>query len=174
MEDMLRVGVITTTHGLHGEVKVFPTTDDNKRFKTLKHAMIRSRQGDIEVRIEHCKFFKNLVILKFEEFNDINEVEGFRKCDLLVARKNAIPLEEGEYFICDMIGADVYEYHPVGEPGRRIGELTEVLQTGANDVYLVRLPDGKEVLFPVIPDCVKRIDTKEKIVEVIVMDGLME
>ncbi len=174
MKDMLRVGVITTTHGLQGEVKVFPTTDDSKRFKKLKNAVIRTKKEDIEVHVEYCKFFKNIVILKFKEFNHINEVECFRKCDLLVSREHAVPLKEGEYFICDIIGADVYEYESGDNSGRKIGELMEVLQTGANDVYVVKLPDGKEVLFPVIPECVKKIDTRHKIVEVIVMNGLME
>ena len=169
MEDLLRIGVVTTTHGIRGEVKVFPTTDDVRRFKKCKDVILRTKKEDLPLTVESCKFFKNMVILKFKEFNNINDVETFRQCDLLVTRENAVPLKEGEYFICDIIGATVKE-----EDGSVVGELTEVLQTGANDVYVVVLPDGKEVLFTVIPQCVKKIDVENKEVIVYIMDGLME
>lgn len=169
MDNTLRIGVITTTHGIRGEVKVFPTTDDVKRFKKCKDVILHTKKEDLHLTVESCKFFKNIVILKFKEFNNINEVERFRQCDLLVTRENAVPLKKGEYFICDIIGASVKE-----ENGNEVGELTEVLQTGANDVYVVKLPDGKETLFPVIPDCVKKIDVENKEVIVNIMDGLME
>lgn len=169
MEDMLRIGVISTPHGVRGEVKVFPTTDDVKRFKKCKDIILQTKRENIPVTVESCKFFKNLVILKFKEFNNRNDVEKFRQCDLLVTRENAVPLKDGEYFICDIIGAVVKD-----EEEQEIGELTEVLQTGANDVYVVKCPDGKEVLFPVIPQCVKKIDVEKKEVIVTVMDGLME
>lgn len=170
MEDMLRVGVIASTHGLKGEVKVFPTTDDINRFKKLKEAIIKAKVGDITVHVEQCKFFKNMAILKFKEFDSINEIQGFVKADLMVERGNAVPLGEDEYFICDIIGASVYEE---GKE-EQIGTLTDVLQTGANDVYIVRMEDGREVLFPVIPDCVKTIDIENKKVVINIMDGLME
>lgn len=169
MEDTLRIGVITTVHGVRGEVKVFPTTDDVKRFKKCKDVILHTKKEDIPLTIESCKFFKNQVILKFKEFNNRNDVEKFRQCDLLVTRENAVPLEEGEYFICDIIGATVKE-----ENGNEIGELTEVLQTGANDVYVVKQPNGKEVLFPVISECVKKVDVEKKEVLITIMDGLME
>lgn len=169
MEDYLRIGVISTTHGIRGEVKVFPTTDDVKRFKKCKEVFIQTKKEMIPVTVTQCKFFKNLVILKFKEFDTINDVEKFRKCDLLVTRKNAVPLQKGEYFICDIIDATVKL-----EDGTEFGTLTEVLQTGANDVYVVVRPDGSEVLFPVIKDCVKKIDTENKEVIVHVMDGLLD
>ena len=169
MEDTLRIGVITTVHGVRGEFKVFPTTDDVKRFKKCKDVILHTKKEDIPLTIESCKFFKNQVILKFKEFNNRDDVEKFRQCDLLVTRENAVPLKEGEYFICDIIGATVKE-----ENGNEIGELTEVLQTGANDVYVVKQPNGKEVLFPVIPECVKKVDVEKKEVLITIMDGLME
>ena len=107
MEDTLLIGVITTVHGVRGEVKVFPTTDDVKRFKKCKDVILHTKNEDIPLTIESCKFFKNQVILKFKEFNNRDEVEKFRQCDLLVTRENAVPLKEGEYFICDIIGATV-------------------------------------------------------------------
>ena len=81
MEEFFRIGVITSTHGLKGEVKVFPTTDDVNRFKKLKKCILRTNKGDIEVEKNSCKFFKNMVILSFKEFKDINEIEKYKNCE---------------------------------------------------------------------------------------------
>ena len=83
MEEFLQVGVITATHGIHGEVKVFPTTDDPKRFKKLKKVLLDTGREKLELEVEGVKFFKNMVILKFKEYNDINQIEKYRKCPLL-------------------------------------------------------------------------------------------
>lgn len=170
MEDMLRIGVVTTTHGIRGEVKVFPTTDDPKRFKKCDEVILVTREGNLTLHVEGVKFFKNIVIVKFKEFNNINEVEGFRKCDLMVTRENAIPLEEGEYFLCDVIGAKVINE----EDDSTIGEIKQVIETGANYVFSIQTPEGKEVLFPVIDECIKSVDVEEKIVVAHVMKGLMD
>ncbi|MCM1244330.1 MAG: ribosome maturation factor RimM [Roseburia sp.] len=169
MEDLLRIGVITSTHGLRGEVKVFPTTDDAKRFENCDEVILDTKRGKQTLHIEKVRYFKNMVIVKFKEFNDINEVETFRKCDILVTRENAVPLEEGEFFICDIIGANVRE-----EDGTQIGTVKDVMETGANDVFVITTPEGKEVLFPSIPECIKKVDVEEKLVVAHIMPGLME
>ena len=170
MDDLLRVGVITTTHGIKGEVKVFPTTDDARRFDDLvgKEIFLIYKKEAISLHVENVKYFKNIVILKFEEYNNINDVEMFRKCDLMVSRENAVKLEEGEYFICDIIGADV-----VDEEERYIGKLGDVMETGANNVFIIELENGEEVLFPSIPDCIKKVDVENHKVIAHVMPGLM-
>ena len=140
MENMLRVGVITSTHGVRGEVKVFPTTDDAKRFKKLKTVILDTGKGQTTLEIEQVKFFKNMVILKFKEYNDINQIEKYRKCPLLVTREHAVKLKKNEYFIADLIGLQV-----VTDEGELLGELTDVLETGANDVYQVTDKNGKLV-----------------------------
>jgi 16S rRNA processing protein RimM len=169
MEDYLRVGVIANTHGIGGEVKVFPTTDDNERFRDLTQVFLDTKQGYIELVPEKVRFFKNMVILKFKDYDNINDIEKYKGCDLLVSREMAVPLEENEYFIYDIIGATVFT-----EDGCELGVLSEVLTNGANDVYVVRLKNEKEVLLPVIPDCVKEIDTEGKKVVVHLMPGLLE
>lgn len=169
MEDFFRIGVITKPHGLKGEVKVFPTTDDAKRFKKLKKCIIRTKKGDIEAEKKSCKFFKNLVILSFVGYDDINEVEAFRNCDIYVSREDAVPLEEGEFYISDVIGSDVYE-----DNGSHLGTVNDVLQTGANDVFSVAMENGKELLIPVINDCVTEIDTEGKKVIVKLMKGMLD
>lgn len=167
MEDLLQIGVITSTHGIRGEVKVFPTTDDNKRFKKLKDCFIEFRGEMLPVKANGCKFFKNMVILKFEGIDNINDVEKYKQCKLYVDRAHAVKLEKDEYFIADLIGISVYR-----EDGSLLGELSEVIQTGANDVYVVTGEDGKELLLPAIAECVLEVKIDEKKMTVHVMKGL--
>lgn len=169
MEDMLRIGVVTTTHGIRGEVKVFPTTDDVRRFKKTDEVILVTKKGNLTLHVESVKFFKNIVILKFKEYNNINEVEGFRQCDLMVTRENALPLAEGQFYFCDVIGAQVVE-----EDGSPIGTVKDVIETGANNVFAIETKEGKEVLFPVIPDCIKNVDTEAGVVTAHVMKGLLD
>lgn len=169
MEDLLQVGVITTTHGVRGEVKVFPTTDDSARFKELKKVLLDTGKGTLELEIAGVKFFKNLVILKFKGIDDINEVEKYKKCGLYVAREDAVALDENEYFITDLIGLKVWS-----DEDEELGELTDVLQTGANDVYVVRQEDGEELLLPAIKECVKEVDLKDGKILVHLLKGLRD
>jgi len=168
MEDLLQVGVITSTHGLNGEVKVFPTTDDIERFKNLKNVLLDTGENQIELEIENVKFFKQFAILKFKDYNHINEVEKYKSKPLLVTRENAVPLEEGEFFIADLIGINV-----IDENNNEIGTLTEVIQTGANDVYVVK-KEGKEILLPAIKQCILNTDLKAQKMTVHIMKGLLD
>lgn len=168
MEQFLRVGVFANTHGVHGEIKLFPTTDDVNRFKKGVPVFLDTKQGKKELVISGVKYFKNMVILKFDGINNINDIEKFKGCDVLVDREHAVELEEDEYFICDVLGAKV-----VTEEGEELGTLKDVMQTGANDVYVITLKNGKEALFPVIPDCVKDINVEDKVITVHVMPGLL-
>lgn len=168
MEDFFRVGVIANTHGIRGEVKIFPTTDDVKRFDYLKEAYIDAGKEKIKVEISNVRYFKNLVIVKFKGIDNINDIERYKGKDLLVTRENALPLEEGEYYLADIIGANVYT-----EDGNLFGSLEDVIETGANLVYSVQ-HEGKEVLLPVIDDCVKEVNVEEKKVIVHIMKGLLD
>lgn len=169
MEDYLRVGVISNTHGIKGEVKVFPTTDDKKRFDYLKKVILDTGKEKVELEVSNVKYFKNMVILKFKGYDNINDIEKYKGKDLLVTRENAVPLEEGEYFITDLIDLNV-----VDEDNNKIGILFDVMQTGANDVYVVKMNDGKELLLPAIDQCVLDIDLENKIIKVHIMEGLMD
>ena len=111
--DYLQVGVITSTHGIKGEVKVFPTTDDPNRFRALKDVVLDTGKEQIPLEIEGVKFFKQYVILKFKGIDNINDIEKYRKMPLLVSRENAVELEEDEYYIGDLIGMDVYTLRTV-------------------------------------------------------------
>lgn len=166
---MLRVGVITSAHGIKGEVKVFPTTDDAKRFKELKEVILDTGKEYIPMEIEHVKFFKNMVILKFRGYDNINEIEKYKSKDLLITRDQAVDLEPDEYFITDLIGLAV-----VSDQGAELGILKDVLETGANDVYVVAMKDGKELMLPAIGDCILNVDLEQGRMEVHVLEGLMD
>ena len=168
MEDFLKVGGIANTHGIKGEVKVFPTTDDPQRFCKLKNVKLDTGKGYIDLEIQSVKFFKQFVILKFKGYDNINDIEKYKGCDLYVTRENAIPLEEGEAYLADIINSKV-----ITEDGEEFGELVDILETGANLVFVVK-HDGKEVLLPDIPDCVKEVDDKNKVVTVHIMKGLLD
>ena len=169
MEDMLRVGVITSPHGVRGEVKVFPTTDDAARFKTLKQVVLDTGKETISLEIEHVKFFQNMVILKFKGYDNINDIEKYRSKDLLIRREQAVELEEDEYFIADLIGLAV-----VTDAGEALGTVKDVMETGANDVYIVEMKDGRELLLPAIGDCILDVNLDEGRMTVHVLDGLMD
>lgn len=168
MEDYLRVGVITTTHGIRGEVKVFPTTDDSNRFNDLKQVYLDTGKEIITLEIEGVKFFKQLVILKFKGIDNINDIEKYRGKDLLITRDNAVKLEKDEYFIFDLIDSEV-----ITDEGEKLGVLVEILTTAANDVYIVKTPDNKEILLPSIKECILDVDVENKKITVHVMNGLL-
>lgn len=168
MEDLLQVGIITKTHGLRGEVKVFPTTDDARRFKKLKEVILDTGREKITLEIEGVRFFKNLVILKFKGIDNINDIERNTGKSLYVTRENAVKLGKDEYFIADLIGIDVFD-----EEGRRLGVLKDVIETGANDVYSIELENSQELLLPAIKQCILDVDIDNKKMKVHVLDGLL-
>ena len=169
MEDMLQVGVITGTHGLKGEVKVFPTTDDRNRFLDLCDVILDTGKEMLPLKVEYVKFFKKFVFVKFEGLNDISQVEGYKRCPVLVTRENAVPLEEDEYYVADLLGLTIMD-----ESGVTIGRLENVIETGANDVYEILTEDGRRILLPAIKDCILDVDMEEGIILVHMLKGLGE
>ena len=168
MEKQLQVGVISSTHGVRGEVKVFPTTDDVTRFRQLKKVYLDTGREMLPLEIQNVKFFKQFVIVKFKEFDNINNIERYKRCPLLVTRVNAVPLEEDEYFVADMIGMKV-----MTEDGTEFGTLSDVMETGANDVYVIDSKEHGEVLMPAIKECVLNVDMESGIITVHLMNGLI-
>lgn len=168
MEQYLQVGVITSTHGIRGEVKVFPTTDDPQRFKKLKKVFLDTGREKMPLEVAGARFFKNLVIVKFKGIDNINEIEKYRQCALLVDREEAVDLQEDEYFIADLLGMEVYA------DGEHFGNLKDVMETGANEVYVIESEKHGEVLLPAIHDCILSVDTEERKMEVRLLDGLLD
>ena len=169
MEDLLQVGIITSTHGVRGEVKVYPTTDDPRRFRRLKEVVLDTGREKINLEIEGVKFFKQFVILKFKGLDNINDIEKYRQKSLYVTRKNAVRLQRDEYFIADQIGLKVQD-----EDGTELGTVKDVIETGANDVYEVEMADGRSLLLPAIKQCILNVDVENGMMQVHVLEGLLD
>ncbi len=169
MEGNLQVGVISSTHGVRGEVKVFPTTDDMKRFKRLKEVILDTGKEEMTLEIEGVKFFKQFVILKFKGIDTLNDIEKYKGKSLYVTRANAVKLRKDEYFVADLQGLRV-----VDETGANLGILRDVMETGANDVYIVDMIDGRELLLPAIKECILQVDIEAGQMHVHVMEGLLD
>lgn len=151
MKDILRVGKIVNTHGLKGEVKVIPLTDDPKRYNELEFVLI----DGIERKIQGCKYQKDRVIVKVEGIDTIEEAEKYKNKYMEIPREYAVPLEEDTYYIADIIGCNVFDTN-----GKDLGEVYDVIQTKNNDVYWIRKP--KELLIPVLLDIVTDIDVENR------------
>lgn len=166
MEQFLKVGIITSTHGLKGEVKIYPTTDSPDRFLSISRIYIG------ETREKHtlvsARFFKQFVIGKFKAMNSIEEVEKYKGAELFVERADAAPLGENEYYIADLLGMQVSDKaHGV------LGTISDVLETGANDVYIVNGGKYGEVLIPAIRQCILNVDVEAGTMEVELLPGLL-
>ncbi len=168
--EFLQVGVITSTHGVRGEVKVFPTTDDMYRFKRLKVVTLEKPDKTTStLHIRSVKFFKKQVILGFDEINDMDAAALLRKCSLMIPRDEAEELGEGEYFVGDILGIGV-----VLEDGSEYGKVSDILETGANDVYEITRPNGKKILIPAIKQCILDVDLEENCMKIHLLPGLEE
>ena len=168
MEDLLKVGVITTTHGVRGEIKVFPTTDDAERFLELEYVLLDTGRELRRLDIKNVRFFKNLVILKFDGIDNINDIEKYKGKDLWIPREEAQELGEDEYYIADLQGLNV-----VLEDGTEFGTLRDVMETGANDVYIIDSNEHGEVLLPAIKECILDVDIETNTMTVHLMKGLL-
>ena len=168
MEKQLQVGVISSTHGVRGEVKVFPTTDDVTRFRQLKKVYLDTGREMLPLEIQNVKFFKRFAILKFKGIDNINDIEKYRGKSLMIDREDAVDLDEDEYFIAEMIGMKVCT-----EDGSEFGTLKDVMETGANDVYIIDSLEHGEVLIPAIRECILDVDMDEERMTIHLMEGLV-
>lgn len=167
MESLLEVGQVVNTYGIKGFVKVVPLVDNNNQFNDFETLYIQEKNKICELQIEEVKFSKNLVLLKFKGIETIEQAEELRNF-YLQAKRSDIKLEEGAHFIVDLIGLEVYT-----EEGKFLGKLKEVLQPGANDVYIVEDEAKKEILLPAIPDVIKKIDIEENKMIIKLLKGLI-
>ncbi len=168
MVDRFRVGIITGTHGLKGEVRVLPTTDDPDRFRSLKNVLLTGAGKETPAIIERAGRAGRFIVLKLRGTDTIEQAVLLKGRSVEIDRADAVELEEGEHFIPDLIGCEV-----VTEEGRLLGRLTDVILTGANDVYEVSGRDGT-LLLPVIPECIKSVDTEGGRITVALLPGLEE
>ena len=168
MVEFFQVGVITQPHGLKGGVKVYPISDDINRFDDLKECYIKIKKDMVPVTCIGRKYFKNLVILQFKEYDDVEKVERLRQCPIYVDRAHAVALEEGEYYLADVLGINV-----IDEAGNEIGILKDYFETAAQTIYQVITKDDKEILIPAIDQFVKKVDLENNLMTVHLIKGMI-
>lgn len=169
MVEYLQVGKIVNTHGVKGEVRVIPLTDDPHRFDVLKSAFVEKDNNLVKHAIKEVKYTKGSVILKLSDIDTMEAAESIRNCFILVDRKNAVKLPKDSFFICDILDSEVFD-----ENGLLLGKLVDVLHTGSNDVYVIKNREGKEVLLPAMKSVVNSVWPDQKRIDVTVPKGLFD
>ena len=159
MQQRLEIGQIVNTFGIKGEVKVTPFTDDITRFDDLEKVYVKSKKQSKQYKVENARYHKNMVLLKLEGINNPEDAEMLRNAFLEIDREDAIPLDEGTYFIADLIGLDVYT-----DEGKLLGKVDDIYNTGANDIYVIKDELGKQILLPGIKEVIKEVILDEKII----------
>ena len=167
MTKYLEIGQIVNTFGIKGMVKVKPFTDDNKRFDRLEKVYIKNKEKLKEYQIEEVKYHKDMILIKFRGIENPEQANLLRN-SYLIDREEEKPLEEGTYYIVDMIGMDVYT-----DEGEKLGNIEDIFNTGSNDIYVVKSELGKQILLPAISDVVKNIDMENKKMVVHLISGLI-
>ena len=167
MNDYFRIGQFTSVHGVKGEISLYPTTDDLERFRELKECYILKNGEYKPLHVTGCKYKKNMPVLKFEEYNSIEEVEALKGSDLYVDREHAIPLEDGEFYLADTIGFKVIS------DGETIGEVADYIENEADQtIFIVKCTDGTEKYILDIPDFIKDVDIETGTIEVNIVKGM--
>ena len=167
MTKYLEIGQIVNTFGIKGMVKIKPFTDDIRRFGKLKKVYIKNQNVE-EYEIEEVKYHKDMVLIKFKGIENPEQANALRNFYLLVKREDEEPLEEGRYYIVDMIGLEVYT-----DEGNLLGILDDIFNTGSNDVYVVKDELGKQILLPAIKEVIKDVNIEDKKIIVHLLPGLV-
>ena len=168
MVEYLKIGQISNAHGIKGEVKVYPLTDDIKRFSKLKFVFLNEKEVYRKLEVQGVKYLKQFVILKLKGIENMNEALTYKNVYVYVDRENAVKLPKGSYFISDLIGLDVSS-----DEGNYLGKIIDVFSTGSNDVYEVRSDLGKSILLPAIKEVILQIDIENKRMLVKLLEGLI-
>ena len=170
MNDMFNVGKIVNTHGIKGELKVMPTTEDPKRFEMLKEIYVERRTMET-FKIDSVRYHKGMVLLKLKGVEDMTTAELFKGAVLKIDRKDSLPLEEDEYYVSDLFGVEVY----TKEEDRYLGKIVDVIYTGSNDVYEIKKEDRqKNLLIPAIKQVINSVSIGENKMVVTLLEGLEE
>ena len=164
-KEKLEVGQIVNVFGIKGFVKLYPYVDNINRFDELKNVFIKNNKFEIE----QIKYQKNMVLIQYKGIETVEQAEKLRNSIVEIDRSDAIPLEEGQYFIADLIGLNVYL-----ENGEKLGILEDIYNTGSSDIYVVKNELGKQFLLPYIDDVIKNIDLDNEKITVHLIKGLIE
>jgi len=170
-QKMFEIGTIVKPQGIRGELRVFPTTDDPMRFNLLVGEDIFLRLNNTErlYKLLQARMHKNLVLIKLEGVNDRNTAETLVRGVIAIPDEKGLPLEEGEYYVRDLIGLKVEDKN-----GEYIGTVSRVLNTNANDVYVIDTNDGGSFMIPAVKSVVLSVSMEDKKMTIHMMEGLRE
>ena len=168
MKKRLEVGQIVNTFGIKGFVKVKPWVNDIERFDDLEKVYVKIKKETQKLEIEEVKYHKDMVLIKFKGIETVEQAETLRNCYLEIDREDAVPLEEGTYYIVDLLESEVYT-----DEGEHLGKLEDIYNTGAKDIYVVKNELGKTILLPGIPEVIKEVNLEEKKITVHLLKGLV-
>ena len=159
MQKRLEIGQIVNTFGIKGEIKITPFTDDINRFDNLKKVYVKTKKESKQYKVENVKYHKNMVLLKLVGINTIEDAEMLKNAFLEIDREDAVPLEEGTYYIADLIGLEVYR-----DENKLLGKVEDIYNTGSNDIYVIKDELGKQILLPGIKEVIKEVKLDDKII----------
>ena len=159
MQKRLEIGQIVNTFGIKGEIKITPFTDDINRFDNLKKVYVKTKKESKQYKVENVKYHKNMVLLKLVGINTIEDAEMLKNAFLEIDREDAVPLDEGTYYIADLIGLEVYT-----DENKLLGKVEDIYNTGSNDIYVIKDELGKQILLPGIKEVIKEVKLDDKII----------
>lgn len=167
MEEMFTIGKIVNTHGVKGEMRVVPSTFDIKRFEKLKEVYVQQKSL-ISYKLSGVRYHKNFVLIRLEGIDTMEQAERLKNATLKINRTDSLPLEENEYYLCDL-----YDLEVNTDEGRYLGKLVDIIETGSNDVYVIRHEETqKEILIPAIKQCILSVNLEERKMLVHLLEGL--
>ena len=167
-QEYFEIGQIVNHFGIKGMVKVNPFTDDISQFEKLKSILLVKDGKLSEVEIEETKYSKNQVLLKLKGIDTVEEAEKYRGCYLKIARSNSKKLPKDTYFIADLLGFTVYTDENI-----LLGKVEDIYNSGANDIYVIKSEDGKQILLPGTKEVIKQIDLEQERITVHIIKGLI-
>ena len=164
-----KIGIITKPQGVKGEIRVFPTTDDPECFKRLVGTDIMLGEDLLSYRLTSARVGKGMAYVKFEGVDDRNAAEKFAGACIFATKSQVAPLAEDEYFERDLVGMNVETLD-----GKKLGRLTKIIYTPANDVYVIKPLEGEAFMIPAIKDVIKHVSVLDGKMTVKLLDGLGE
>ncbi|WP_300410366.1 ribosome maturation factor RimM [Lagierella sp.] len=162
--NLIKVGYITNTHGIKGDIKIYPLTEYPDRFEEDVDFYIDEK---IRVNITKVRYNRGLVYVSLKGYDNINQVLGFKDKYIYVKEEDAVALPEDNYFISDLVGMEVVDR------GKVVGHVEEVLLNSTNDIYRCVAKDGREFMIPAVKAFIKEIDVKNKKLHVELIEGML-
>lgn len=154
MDKEIVIGKIVAPHGVRGDIRIMPLTDRPEQFLNLSYLLLEDGR---QLTVKAARFHKRMVLVSTKEITTMNDAELLRDKKILIRAEDLPPLEEGRFYVADLIGLPVFD-----EEGKQLGIFKDSITTGSNDVYIVAVPGSKDLLIPALKIYVREINLQEK------------